>query len=228
MNRVRKTNDGYQVLYYPCRNFDPSTELLMGGWRDENLRGFSVSTFKTLHEAQVEALNSGADISWEKLHNDHEVFFDDIKQNVVNVLIKHNFIVDFNAKILNGLQIKNTLFDRAIKNSRFTLAEHFNDIISFNIVNPWTSNCDEIVGLLKATKKLKIYKEIKHNGVTHLVGITPANTTYEIIVWNTLMYQCATWLNKHPSHKKNKKLVYDMYSAVQKSQEQLDKTFVIR
>ena len=228
MNRVRKINDEYQVLFYPCRNFDPSTELLMGGWTDENLRGFSVSTFKTLQEAQIEALNSGADINWEKLHDDHNVFFNDIKKNIVNVLIKHNFIVDFNATLLNGYQIKNALFDRALKNSRFTLAENFNDIISFNIVNPWSKNCDEIVRFLKTTKNLRIYREIKKNGVTHLIGITPANTTYEIIVWTTLTYQCSTWLKMHPTQSQNKKLVYDMYKAAETTQSKLDKSFIIR
>jgi hypothetical protein len=228
MNRIRKTNDGYQVLNFPCRNFDPSTELLSGGWTDHGLRGFSVVSFETLHEAQLEALNNGADINWEKLHEDHKIFFDDLKQNVVNVLIKHKFIVDFNAKLLNGQQIKNALFDRAINNTRFTLAEHFNDIVSFNIVNPWSKNCTEIVNLLKSTKNLRIYQEKKHRGVTHLIGITPSNTTYEITIWTTLMYQCSSWLNMHPVHKKNKKIVNDMYKNTFNAQAQLDKVMVIR
>jgi len=228
MNRIRKINNEYQVLNYPCRNFDPSNELLSGGWTDDRLRGFSVVTFNTMNEAQMEATNNGADINWEKIYEDHKIYFNDLKQNVVDVLIKYNFIVDFNAKLLNGRQIKDALFDRVINNVDFTLANNFNDVITFNIVNPWSKNCEEIVKLLKSTKKLKIYREKKLKNVTHLIGITPSHTTYKIIIWTTLMYQCSTWLNMHPLYKNNKAMVNDMYTKAITSQIQLDKSLIIR
>jgi hypothetical protein len=57
MNRIRKHGYKFEVLVTPFRKYDASMETILGGWRDENLGGYSIKTFNSLAEAQDEEIN---------------------------------------------------------------------------------------------------------------------------------------------------------------------------
>ena len=74
-----------------------------------------------------------------------------------------------------------------------------NDIISFHIVNPWSNNCKRIATILINNIDLRLFKKYEDNGVIHLIGKTgTAGTTYEIVIWPSLLYNWANWSTNNP------------------------------
>ena len=82
MNRIRKFGDTYQVLITPTQVSNAGFELLRGdlsSFDDSFLRNYTVLTFNTLAEAQVEAFNY-PDVDWDSIVLLHNNAFVDLGQ----------------------------------------------------------------------------------------------------------------------------------------------------
>jgi hypothetical protein len=207
MNRIREITSGYQVLTTPHRKYDVGFEFILGSWTDEGLLGFKVHEYDNYADAECEAMRR-PDISWEKLHEFHKdqyALFGDI---VTKVLDFTRITSNFYPNLMSPHRIKNTMMNRVLKaqqnmnlsnlyddsaDTSFRLAYDMNDIISYTIVNPWSTNLDKIESFLLAESRLNIYKSHRSNGVIHLVGRTDIGTTYEIILAPTIMYHFMLW-----------------------------------
>lgn len=195
MNRIRKINNNlYQVLITPNYTTNPSIELLLGYILDENIVKFSIKQFDNLNDALALSL-SYPDLDWNKLISMHKDIFYQLNNTIKQNLNYHKFIYDYKSNILTPLQLKNLIFNRVLKQGkRFTEFYNFNDIITFDIINPYTNNLLQIKNVLKNISKLNIIKIIQTNTHIKLIGQTQNNTLYEIRLWNTLMYDYIYWL----------------------------------
>lgn len=195
MNRIRKFNNKYQVLITPNYTTNPSIELLLGYILDENIMKFSIKEFDSLNDALALAL-SFPDLDWNKLISIHKDIFFQLNNTIKQNLNYHKFIYDYKFNILTPQQLKNLIFNRVMRNGkRFIEFYNFNDIISFDIINPYTNNLIQIKNVLKNISKLNIVKIIQTNTHIKLIGITQNNSPYEIRLWNTLMYDYIYWLH---------------------------------
>ena len=195
MNRIRKFNNKYQVLITPNYTTNPSIELLLGYILDENIMKFSIKEFDSLNDALALAL-SFPDLDWNKLILIHKDIFFQLNNTIKQNLNYHKFIYDYKFNILTPQQLKNLIFNRVMHNGkRFIEFYNFNDIISFDIINPYTNNLIQIKNVLKNISKLNIVKIIQTNTHIKLIGITQNNSPYEIRLWHTLMYDYIYWLH---------------------------------
>ena len=195
MNRIRKFNNKYQVLITPNYTTNPSIELLLGYILDENIMKFSIKEFDSLNDALALAL-SFPDLDWNKLISIHKDIFFQLNNTIKQNLNYHKFIYDYKFNILTPQQLKNLIFNRVMRNGkRFIEFYNFNDIISFDIINPYTNNLIQIKNVLKNISKLNIIKIIQTNTHIKLIGITQNNSPYEIRLWHTLMYDYIYWLH---------------------------------
>lgn len=229
MNRIRKFKDKWQVLLTPTQPFNAGYELLRGLWYgfdDNHLRTYKVIEFDTLQGAQNEGFKY-PDINWDKLVLLHQNAFIDIQKKIKSELIKWKFIAEFEAKMMDSLTLKNTIFDRVIKyGERFNISYQMNDIISFNIINPWKKNLDEISDRFEKEFELHLVKKISIHGVTHLIGETPLGTTYEICLWPTLIFNWAKWIRVN--NLDDEKLKEDSFKRILQTQKILDESIVLR
>lgn len=226
MNRIRQKGGMYQVLLTPYKVGDDGFAELIGHWTDENMRNFSIIEYKNINDAMYEACNY-PDMNWERLHIFHKDIYADLYKRIKIDLDLSKFIYDFEPHLLSGEQIKKALFDR-VENfgDRFTLSNNMNDVISFHIINPWTKNLNEITMVLKQNQRLKIKKRNDTNGVIRLVGNTDLSTTYEIVLWPTIISQWVKWVSKNPTLPE-KQIALALKDAL-KNQELLDSNVGIR
>lgn len=219
MNRIRKINNIYQVLSTPNLPMAPGMEIISGNWEDAHLKGFCVKDYDNLSDAQMDAF-SQSDIDWNKLVSMHIDFFHIIKKKITSILDAHRFIYEIDARLTTPDDLKNITFDRVIKfGSRFTLTYDMNDIINITIVNPWTANLKEMVSILKKNPDLHIKNtEIFDEKITHIIGMTPLGTMYEIKLWPTIIHNWAKWQKincvKNMEHMKH---MYDRSLDLQKN-----------
>lgn len=198
MNRILQNNDGrYQVLITPKYTSNPSMEMILGNFFDEKLMGYSIANFDTLQDAMDVAF-AYPPIDWNKLVNMHIDSFQDITKIIKNTLSNGNFIVEIDSHLMDPTELKETMF-RRIKNNgnRFSLFYDANDIISINIINPWTRNIVEIANTLKFSPKLNIKKIIHFKTHISLIGVTSVDTVYEIRLWTTIMSQWVRWIHRN-------------------------------
>lgn len=199
MNRIRKYNNKFQVLITPTNRFDPSFEKIMGGWTDEHLRNYSIKEYDTLNEAICQAFKY-PDIDWTKMIINHKDLYYDLKDNIQSIINRERFNVNFEPILMNPDDAKNIFFDRVNNlGNRFSIVNNFNDIINFNISNPYTNNLNELVLKLIKEPSLRIFKKITTSNVIQLVGKTFIGTTYEINLWTDILYNWHKWylLNKN-------------------------------
>jgi len=78
---------------------------------------------------------------------------------------------------------------------RFNLYYNLNDIMSFDIINPWTLNLQRISDILLNIPQLNIKKVIKTPTHIKLIGINEVNNPYEIRLWTTIIYNFIYWLS---------------------------------
>lgn len=199
MNRIRKYKNKWQVLVTPYQQYNTSFEVLIGFWIDEHINNYCIEEFETLNDAQAKAFQM-PDIEWVKIVIMYKNAYHDLKKIIKQELDKNEFIVDFDSTFMDPTMAKNAMFNRVMNlGKRFTLVNDMNDIISYNIINPWTKNINEIASILSKNNKLKIFKKYINNGIIHLIGQTDFGTTYEIVIWPTLLSNWAKWVEKHPS-----------------------------
>ena len=197
MNKIRRRNNGYEVLHSPHQKYNTGFEFLLGSWTDEGLKGFEISEYETLTEAQMVAAES-PDINWEQLYDYHIDSFQYIKDLVNDVIKKANMTVQLKTQLLKPDEIKNKMFDRVSKGDDFRLVYDMNDIVSFSIINPWTKNLDDLETYIVNNERLAIFQINRKNGITHLIGRTSIGTTYEILLIPNMVSHWMEWKKQHP------------------------------
>jgi len=233
MNRIRKFEDGYQVLITPNLKIFPDSPLLVGNWQDENLRNYEVLTFKTLNDAQCEAFKY-PDIDWFRFILNHEEIFRRLESLIKEIIDKFGYNVQLVSKLMTPEEFKNTMFNRVIANgNRFNLRHSFNDIISFSIINPWTTNLHTLAKIIQNYRihlhrddlRLK-EKRIIDGKIISMVGLTEFGTTYEIKFIPSILYNWAEWCREHPN--KTEQEIMDLYKQLLISQNKIDNGVIIK
>jgi hypothetical protein len=207
MNRIRKYGNKYQVLVTPHHRFHSGFELMLGNWTDEHLKTYQVITFPTEEEAMKKAFQY-PEINWDQMVLWHKHIFDKLN-NVIKYEINVNNFDDVSLLpiILYPEHLKNMMFDRVMAHgNRFRLGYHMNDVISFHITHPYTSNIQELSAILSENQALRIIYKTNDKGIIRLVGRTDLGTTYEIVLWTTLTANWARWAQKNPQISLNTKL----------------------
>lgn len=225
MNRIRRIGGKFQVLITPTYLHNPNFEIMLGNWDDANLRNFKILEFDSLNDAMGEAFKY-PDIDWNKLVSIHMDAYQYLVAFVKGILDKHKWLVEYDTQLANPTEIKNMMFERVLHmGNRFTLLYHCNDVISINIINPWTQNIQDIAKILQNTYDLRIIKKYTSPHIIHLIGKTDMGTTYEIKLWPSVIFNWAKWIAQHnPPRETANKVLNDAIET----QNKIDSTNVIR
>jgi hypothetical protein len=199
MNRIRKYGNKYQVLITPHHRFHSGFELMLGNWTDEHLKTYQVIIFNTKEDAMIKAFQH-PDINWDQMVLWHKYIFDKLTDIIKYEINVNNFNdVSLLPILLRPKHLKNIMFDRIMdQGNRFRLGYHMNDIISFHITHPYTSNIQELSTILSENQALRIIYKTQDKGIIQLVGRTDLGTTYEIVLWTTLTANWARWAQQNP------------------------------
>lgn len=227
MNRIRKHKGFYQVLITPNIKISPDSSIMIGNWEDSELSGFSIMEFETLGDAQVEAFLY-PDIDWYRIVLNHKYIYIRLRDVLSQIISDNNYKVQLYSKLMSPNEFKNAMFDRIIhNNNHFNLRYDFSDIISFTIVNMWSSNLQKLSKTIEQHREhlvrndLRIkHKKIIDNKIICLLGSTEFGTTYTVKLLPTLLHQWATW-HKEIGHIKKQQSA-DLYKQYLQSQEQID------
>jgi len=230
MNRIRKYENKYQVLITPFGKFDyDSFPIMLGAWLDDDhLRNYHIKEFSNLDRA-VEESYEYPDINWYTMiefSKDNYAKFHGILKSTLD---SSNFIVTLESHLMTPDELKEIVFDRVMKyGTRFKLGYNLNDIFSFNVSNPWSKNLKEIQQVLNANANLKIVRNIndEETGVIHVIGKTDIGSTYEIVLYPTLVYNWVKWISSHddilPEQRKSTLI------NIMKTQKSIDNSLVLR
>lgn len=195
MNRIRNINNKYEVLINNNYTTNPSIELSLGELFNTQLRNYEIKEYDNLQDAINEAYNYPP-LNYNKMHSDSIDNFKKLLYLINKILQNQN--VNIKPKLLLPEEIKNMLFDRIKqKGRRFTFYYNFNDIIAFDIINPYYHNLIQIINILQETKELRIIKIEKTLTHIKLVGLTDNNILYEIRLWTSIIYNYMTWINNN-------------------------------
>ena len=230
MNRVRKFGDKYQVLITPDGLNNPSFEVLLDMWKEPVFSNFYIEEYDSLNDGLYHSLKH-PDLDWSKLVSIHQYIYTKLTNEVESVLNQSKITAEFIPHIVTPEELKNNMFDRVMVNGqRFTLVQQMNDIISFDIVCPWTTNLETLSKLLQRVSCLRVLyvkPDIKQNKVIYIVGETDIGTTYEIRLWPTLMYNWSKWVEKNKHNPATKQIAFDMLQKIKQQQKQLDESLVL-
>lgn len=232
MNRIRKKNNVYQVLITPDIKIAPDSSLLLGNWTDANLRGFNILEFNTLNDAQCEAYNY-PDINWYNIVLNHQYIFSRLKKTLEDIIRNNNINVVLQSELMNPQTLKNTMFERVMRGGeRYNLRYGMNNIISFTITNPWSSNLHIVSKLFENHREhvyrddLRIrFKRVIDGNIILLYGVTEYGTTYEIRLMPTLLQQWGEWYKK--SGRDNIQHANELYNSYLQSQKKIDEMYDI-
>ena len=228
MNRIRKSNNIYQVLITPHIRISPDSSIILGNWTDINLRDCHILEFKSLQEAQAEAFNY-PDIDWYRIVMNHKYVFERIKTVVGNILEKHT--VQIINKLTNPTEFKNKVFDRVDKQARILDFEDkgfLNDIISITIINPYNTQLNEISKLIMMHSNhlwrndLRIKDRIDKDNEIIILGKTELGTTYTIKLITSLYHQFKKWYELE-GHFMDDQFVDGKYNQMKKQQRMIDR-----
>jgi len=232
MNRIRKKNNIYQVLITPELKLAPDgAALLIGNWGDEHLRNYYVLEFESLNDAQCESLNH-PDINWYRIVLNHQHIYKRLDMTLRQILSDQN--IEFRSTLLDPESFKNIIFDRVLQaGEKFNLRNGMNDIISFIIINPWSSNLYYISKLLE-NYRAHLYNDdlrlrqkiIIDDKIILLTGYTELGTMYEIKLIPTLLQQWADNYNKN-SYRDPKQSI-KIYEKILQQQKNLDNGIIIK
>lgn len=213
MNRIRNINNKYEVLINNNYSTNPSIEISLGEIFNTQLKNYDIKIFDNLQDA----LNLAYDyppLNFNKMHSDCVDNFKKLNYLLNNILINNNVIIK--SKLLLPNEIKNTLFNRILqKGKRFTFYYDFNDIISFDIINPYNDNLLNVINILKRFKELRIINIIKNLTHIKIIGLTDNNITYEIRLWTSILFNFMIWIKNN-----NKNLLDYMDELYNKINEQ--------
>lgn len=226
MNRIRYHNEKYQVLITPYRMGDDGIEIMLGNWTDDHLRNYKVQEFDDKEDALECAINL-PELNFNRIVDFHKDIYIDLYRAIKDDLDDHNFVYDLDPKIMSPEQLKNSFFDRVINlGSRFSLTYNLNDVIGYNIINPYSKNLREIYKVLKYNNKLRIVRHESKNGIIRMIGETDIGTNYEIVLWPSLVAYWAKWSSQNSDVSKENKT--NALKDVIRLQKKVDETINIR
>lgn len=237
MNRIRKYNNKYQVLITPYQKYNQGFEFLLGSWTDEGLMGFEVMTFDTYFDAECEAENH-PDINWEQLVDFHKDIYVALKVRIQETIDHTKMSLGFKTRLMTPEQTKEKMFDRVLRGQEmiqtnesdsyqgFRIIHDMNDIVSFTIVNPWTKNLEEMEKHLLEYSRLNLFRKIKKNNITHLIGRTDIGTTYEIILVPSILDNWMEW--RRLNNKLSAPQHLNALNSCIKAQRMIDSTIALR
>ena len=148
MNRIQELNGKYQVL------ISGNTEDFLGRLSKFSVSNAYLEEFDTLEKAQIRSFQL-PDLNWYKIINYHKYEYKRIEKDIKNVIKNElnslTFIFESNLK--SPQELKDIVFRRLnhYKND-FVLDSNINDIITYNISNPWSKN---IITLIEKLKKVQ-------------------------------------------------------------------------
>jgi len=222
MERIRRYNNRWQVLITPGYPFDAGYALLLGNWTDPNLRGYSIEEVGTFEDA-LDIAFKYPQLDWYKIILFQKDIFVKLRIIISKILEKANIIVEFEPHLMTPEELKNTMFDRVmVFGERFRLRYNLNDTIGYHIINPFSNNLKELFVILRSIPDLRIIDHTEEHGVIRLIGQTDLSTTYEIVLWPTLLANWAKWNNKNPHIPEKSKEEY--LQQIIKAQNQIDTT----
>lgn len=195
MNRIRKYNNKYQVLVNNNIAVNPSIEVSIGELFSSNIKNYTIKEYDNLQDAMNVAYNLPV-INFTKIHSDCVDNYKSLTHLLNKILIDNNVL--FKGKLLEPLEIKETLFNRILlKGRRFTFYYDYNDIISFDIINPYYTNLLHLANTLKNVKELRLLKMEETYTHIKLIGLTDNNVLYEIRLWTDILYNFMVWIKKN-------------------------------
>ncbi len=233
MNRIRFNNNVYQVLITPDYKVIPDNSLLIGNFSDSELRNYTVLEFTNLNDALAEAMNY-VDIEWFKMSMNHKYIYANLESTLKGIIANYNLNVEFKPKLLSPEELKDVMFNRTINNGERTELKYgLNDIISFTVINPWSSNLHYISKVIENYRSvtyrddLRIRsKKIIDGKIIYLYGFTEYGTIYSIKLIPTLLNQASEWKNAHPNI--DDKTFNMQYNKMFKMQQDIDNGSVLR
>lgn len=226
MERIRKYKNRYQVLITPYNKFDSGFELMLGNWKDGNLRSYNIREYTNMEDAMAEAYNH-PELSWYKLIEFHKDIYAKLYKIIKSELYHHDFIVELEPKISTPEELKEIMFDRVMSfGKRFRLSYNLNDIIGYHIINPWSINLKEIYNILRNNALLRIVRYENESGIIRMIGETDIGTNYEIVLWPTLVAHWARWINKNNNI--SQLAITESLKDILKTQEKIDESINIR
>ena len=231
MNRIRLKNNTYQVLHTPNLVIFPAMELMVGNWEDDMLQGFYVEEFTTLEEAQCSAFQM-PDIDWYRLVRMNVDHFHKYNRKISHFLKKFNFFANIDPHLMTPEELKNVTFDRVLNfGERYSTTYDMNDIITYNIIDPWSKNLFRIADSLEKIPSLRIFnRRVYWNKIIVLTGYTELGLTYEIKLWPTVLYKWAKWTAwyKNTNKNENQNIIEKQRVKSIELQYTIDKNFILR
>jgi len=226
MNRILQVSDNkFLVLLTPNYVSNPSFELLLDNFSDENIRNCKIVEFPTM-ESAMELAFKYPSIDWNKLVLIHEDAFHSLRQIIKQVLEHGNYVVELDSHLMSPREAKEAMFNRVmILGNRFNLYYDMNDIICINIINPWTKNLLALTNILKNIPELRIKKIFQTKTHIKLIGLNDVGTVYEIRLWTDLLAQ---WARRLYIHKLNPELFLSELPRIMHDQKIIDDGIVLR
>ncbi len=227
MNRINRytinNKQYFDVLITPNYTSNPSFELVLGNWLDEDFNLYYVITTNSLQEAMNISWKY-PDIDWERLVNMYKDNYIKLNNTLSIYLKRLNIPVIYESHILTPNEAKQIFFKRVKNhNKRFTVYYDMNDVISFDVIVPYAKTANIIKNELIQVPELNIKKIIKTQSHIKLIGYTEFNTTYEIRIWLTLYHNFFKWL--YMNNLKLDKYI-DNYKKIINQQNILDNSYM--
>ncbi len=222
MNRIRIGNNKYQVLITPDYIQSPSFEVMLDNWLDSSFNNYYIKEFENMQDALYEALKH-PDIDWYKLVSHHVENFKKLRELLTDLIARYNITVEFKPSLITPEELKNSMFDRIILSKKqFNTTFGLNDIISFNITNPWSKNLEFIAKKFEKEKSLNLFDRNYKDNAIYLSGKTDIGTTYSIILMPTHIYNALRWLMKNKENTNSDAIFEQVYAKAMEQQKKID------
>ncbi len=217
MNRIQKIkNNLYSVL------ISGNTDSVISELSEYSISKMSIKNYNTKEEALNKAIEL-PDLNWAHIVNYHRYEFKRLKDIVYEVVSKYSSYVEFIPILKSPDKLKKEVFNRInYYKDTFHPNSHINDIIVFNIINPFSQNLKNIIPFLKNNKELHLNKSFtKDKKIFSLVGTTNNNTSYTINLYPSVLYN---WL-KNSEKISNIEKMNQNYKKALELQDTIDKSF---
>tara|TARA_Y100000780_G_scaffold205743_1_gene200914 strand:- start:2285 stop:2908 length:624 start_codon:yes stop_codon:yes gene_type:complete len=206
-------------------------ELMVGNWEDDELQGFYVEEYNNLSEAQCSAFQL-PDIDWYKLVRMNVDHYHQLNKIVGSLLKKYNFFANKETHLMRPEELKEVTFNRVLNfGERYTTTYNMNDIITINIIDPWSKNLVRIANMLEKEPNLRIFnRKVYWDKIIILTGETELGLTYEIKLFPTILWRWAKWTNWYgfTNKNENQKAIEQQRLKAIELQNQVDKGISIR
>jgi hypothetical protein len=187
MNRIQKIkNNLYSVL------ISGNTDSVISELSEYSISKMFIENYNTKEEAIQKAITL-PDLNWGNIVNYHRYEFKRLKDIVYETISKYGTYIEFIPILKSPDKLKKEVFNRInYYKDTFHPNSHINDIIVFNIINPFSQNLKNIRPFLKNNKELNLNKSFtKDKKIFSLVGTTKNNTCYTINLYPSVLYN---WL----------------------------------